>query len=125
MDCMTTKVNDKDQFIEKIKNSDSTLAAFYNYDAMNEQNYKLKLDQATNGREKAVAAVISNYMEDLSLSEAQENNIAQLQQGAKVIIGGQQAGLFGGPLYTFHKIFSIISLSNSLSSKYNQQVIPV
>ncbi|MFZ8102341.1 bacillithiol biosynthesis cysteine-adding enzyme BshC, partial [Staphylococcus arlettae] len=117
--------NDKDQFIEKIKNSDSTLAAFYNYDAMNEQNYKLKLDQATNGREKAVAAVISNYMEDLSLSEAQENNIAQLQQGAKVIIGGQQAGLFGGPLYTFHKIFSIISLSNSLSSKYNQQVIPV
>ncbi|RIM62531.1 bacillithiol biosynthesis cysteine-adding enzyme BshC [Staphylococcus arlettae] len=125
MDCMTTKLNDKDQFIEKIKNSDSTLAAFYNYDAMNEQNYKLKLDQATNGREKAVAAVISNYMEDLSLSEAQENNIAQLQQGAKVIIGGQQAGLFGGPLYTFHKIFSIISLSNSLSSKYNQQVIPV
>ena len=35
MDCMTTKLNDKDQFIEKIKNSDSTLAAFYNYDAMN------------------------------------------------------------------------------------------
>ena len=40
MDCMTTKLNEKDQFIANIKNSDSTLAKYYHLDAMDEQNYK-------------------------------------------------------------------------------------
>lgn len=44
-------------------------------------------------------------MSDLDLSESQIMNIKDLAEGAKVVIGGQQAGLFGGPLYTFHKIF--------------------
>ncbi|MCE3315648.1 bacillithiol biosynthesis BshC, partial [Staphylococcus aureus] len=48
-----------------------------------------------------------------------------LAEGAKVVIGGQQAGLFGGPLYTFQKIFSIITLSNQLTNQYNEKIIPV
>ncbi len=43
------------------------------------------------------------YMSDLKLSNEQELNIQHLANGSKVVIGGQQAGLFGGPLYTFHK----------------------
>ena len=110
MDCMTTKLNEKDQFITSLANSDETLNKFYQFDAMAHDNYKYKVEQSTNGREQQLANVIHQYMSDLTLSQQQLSNIEQLREGAKVVIGGQQAGLFGGPLYTFHKIFSIITL---------------
>lgn len=125
MDCMITKLNDKDQFISKIKASDSTLGQFYNFDAMSENSYSERLSAPNNGREAALAQVIKNYMSDLTLTEKQTENITRLSKGAKVVIGGQQAGLFGGPLYTFHKIFSIITLSEKLSNDYNTNVVPV
>ncbi|PTH95410.1 bacillithiol biosynthesis cysteine-adding enzyme BshC, partial [Staphylococcus shinii] len=99
MDCMTTKLNEKDQFISKLKKSDSTLGQFYNLDAMEDKSYYERLTSSNNGREVELANIIKEYMSDLSLTEQQENNIALLSDGAKVIIGGQQAGLFGGPLY--------------------------
>ena len=106
MDCMITKLNEKDQFISKIKDSDSKIGQFYHFDAMQEKSYSERLSMSNNGREVALAQVIKNYMSDLTLTEKQLQNISLLSEGAKVIIGGQQAGLFGGPLYTFHKIFS-------------------
>ncbi|MEB7433940.1 bacillithiol biosynthesis cysteine-adding enzyme BshC [Staphylococcus pasteuri] len=125
MDCKILKLNNDDQFISKIKNSDGTLQQFYQYDAMSEDSFKKKMDATSNGREKELANVIQSYMEDLSITEAQQTHLDALANGAKVVIGGQQAGLFGGPLYTIHKIFSIITLSQQLSNKYNQTVVPV
>ncbi len=60
-----------------------------------------------NGREVELANIIKEYMSDLSLTEQQESNIALLRDGAK-IIGGQQAGLFGRSIATFHKIFLLL-----------------
>ncbi|MDT3994564.1 bacillithiol biosynthesis cysteine-adding enzyme BshC, partial [Mammaliicoccus fleurettii] len=57
--------------------------------------------------------------------DKQLKNIESLRDGHKVIIGGQQAGLFTGPLYTFHKIISIIILANEQSEKLNTPVVPV
>src|SRR5699024_6387109 len=125
MDCMTTKLNEKDQFIANIKNSDSTLAKYYHLDAMDEQNYKKRLLSENNGREASLAKIIEAYMDDLTLDYQQNKNLKALSEGAKVVIGGQQAGLFGGPLYTFHKIFSIITLSEKLSKDYDTHVVPV
>ncbi|WP_436853625.1 bacillithiol biosynthesis cysteine-adding enzyme BshC [Staphylococcus caeli] len=125
MDCMITKLNEKDQFISKIKNSDSTLGQFYQFDAMDENSYHTQLTATNNGREEALSEVIAHYMSDLTLSEQQSENLKLLSEGAKVIIGGQQAGLFGGPLYTFHKIFSIITLSEKLSKDHDTNVLPV
>ena len=72
---------------------------------MNPDSFKQRFDLENNGREIAVANVIEKYMSDLSLTSEQVENIDALKKGAKVVIGGQQAGLFGGPLYTLHKIF--------------------
>ena len=33
--------------------------------------------------------------------------------------------VFWGPLYTFHKIFSIITLSRQLSEEYDTPIVPV
>ena len=48
-------------------------------------------------------------MSDLDLSESQIMNIKDLAEGAKVVIGGQQAGLFGGLSTLFIKFFNYYS----------------
>ena len=68
--------------------------------------------------------VIKSYMSDLNITEIQQTHLTALSEGAKVVIGGQQAGLFG-PLYTFHKILSIVNLSRELTETYQQTVVPV
>ncbi|MGG3888923.1 bacillithiol biosynthesis cysteine-adding enzyme BshC [Metabacillus fastidiosus] len=42
-----------------------------------------------------------------------------------VVIGGQQAGILTGPLYTIHKIISILVLAREQEEKLNVPVIPV
>ena len=82
------------------------------------------MSKENNGREAALANVIREYMSDLKLSSEQELNIQHLANGSKVVIGGQQAGLFGDHCI-FHKIFSIITLSKELTDTHKQQVVPV
>lgn len=124
MKCNVIKLNEDDQFISKIKNGDSQIARFYEYDASLRDSFSKRLNTPNNGREEQLSSVIKSYMSDLDLSESQIMNIKDLAEGAKVVIGGQQAGLFGGPLYTFHKIFSIITLSNQLTNQYNEKLFP-
>ena len=88
---------------------------------MNPDSFKQRFDLENNGREIAVANVIEKYMSDLSLTSEQVENIDALKKGAKVVIGGGRFGLFGGPLYTLHKIFSIITLSEELKEKYHKK----
>ncbi len=56
----------------------------------------------------AAVKAIETTMAPLMLSPAQQQSLEQLRQGAPVIIGGQQVGYLGGPLYTWLKIASII-----------------
>jgi uncharacterized protein YllA (UPF0747 family) len=42
------------------------------------------------------------------MTDQQEAYMTSLANGAKVVIGGQQAGLFGGPLYISKLFFPAI-----------------
>ncbi|HVO39092.1 MAG TPA: bacillithiol biosynthesis BshC, partial [Spirochaetia bacterium] len=53
-------------------------------------------------------------------------NVARLSDPrAVVVIGGQQAGLFGGPLYTVNKALTVLSLAERLEKQLGQPVVPV
>ncbi|UDI78508.1 bacillithiol biosynthesis cysteine-adding enzyme BshC [Staphylococcus taiwanensis] len=125
MDCQVTYFKEKDSFISRLKESDEQLLKFYQYDPMEQSSFVNRLQRPNNGRERQLANVIKAYMSDLVLTSSQEDNIKALGNGAKVVIGGQQAGLFGGPLYTFHKILSIVTLSNQLKGEHGQDIVPV
>lgn len=70
-----------------------------------------------------VAAHIEDFMKRFPTSEAVRKSIDKLKQNnSAVVIGGQQAGILTGPLYSIHKVISIIKLAEQ---KENQLGIPV
>ncbi|MCY1050077.1 bacillithiol biosynthesis protein BshC [Mammaliicoccus sciuri] len=125
MDCKKTVIDQQNSFIERYTNHNTEIINFYGYKPGDQSEFEKRSNLSANGREEALSKVIFNYMSQLNLTDKQHENIENLKHGHKVIIGGQQAGLFTGPLYTFHKIISIIVLANEQSEKLNTPVIPV
>ena len=53
-------------------------------------------------------------------------NVARLENTATlVVIGGQQAGLFGGPLYTMHKALTILAFARHAEMTLERPVVPI
>jgi len=75
---------------------------------------------------KAVASILQEQNLLFGAGPAVMANIQRLADPrALVVVGGQQAGLFGGPLYTVHKALTILSLAARLESDLGQPVVPV
>lgn len=73
---------------------------------------------------------LSNVLDELNISwdapESTLENIKRLQdENSVVVIGGQQAGLLTGPLYTVNKVISILQLSKQKEMELGIPVIPV
>lgn len=72
-----------------------------------------------------IAAIIRQFMEPLGLSDKTNEHLKQLEQGAFVVVGGQQAGVLTGPLYSVNKAISVIALAKEQSTKLQRPVVPV
>lgn len=101
---------------------------FFHYYYQSSAAYKerlLELQKRTFMRKKLVRC-IADYMEPFPSSTEVRNSLNKLADEKSVaVIGGQQAGIFTGPLYTIHKIISIIVLARQLEAELNVPVVPV
>lgn len=99
---------------------------FFEYE-YNDQAFEKRAEHlARNSRDqKELTTIIRQFMEPLGLSKKANEHLEQLEQGAMVIVGGQQAGILTGPLYSVHKAISVIALAKEQSTKLQQPVIPV
>jgi bacillithiol biosynthesis cysteine-adding enzyme BshC len=73
-----------------------------------------------------LCAVLREQNERFGAGAPVLKNIDRLAEpGSMVVIGGQQAGLFGGPLYTVHKALTIIVLARRMEKELGRTVVPV
>ena len=108
MNCKVTNFQEKDSFITKLENSDETLLKFYQYNPVKPSSFNQRMNRPNNGREQQLAQVIKSYMSDLNITEIQQTHLTALSEGAKVVIGGQQAGLLVDLYIRFIKFFQLL-----------------
>ncbi len=72
-----------------------------------------------------LTSVIREYMLKFPQNDAVDMHLAELERDALVVIGGQQAGLLTGPLYSVHKALSIILLAKQQRKTLGIPVVPV
>jgi len=73
-----------------------------------------------------LARLLDDYNANLGASSATMDNIEALRDPETFcVIGGQQAGFLGGPVYTCYKIITAIRLANHLQSQLGLRVVPV
>src|SRR5256885_6632170 len=66
-------------------------------------------------RRKEIVAVLRRQNESLGSGAATQTNLDRLEQGAVVVVSGQQVGLFSGPAYAFYKALTAVQIAQELT----------
>ncbi|WLR43634.1 bacillithiol biosynthesis BshC [Bacillus carboniphilus] len=101
---------------------------YFNYHFHDQSEFEKRYTDVMNygyPREQLVRYLL-NHNRKYGASSKTINNIEMLLDKESVaVIGGQQAGLLTGPLYTIHKIISIITLARQQQELLGKPVIPI
>ena len=116
------------RFVNDYLNNRLEVEKYFDYDPFQksafQKRYEELLTKSYNREE--LAQFLYEYHKKLNASEKTMENIEKLKKpNSVVVIGGQQAGLLTGPLYTIHKIISILALAKEQERLLNVPVIPV
>ncbi|WP_456271630.1 bacillithiol biosynthesis cysteine-adding enzyme BshC [Bacillus sp. AK031] len=103
------------------------VTSFFHYTLTNPRLYEERMSDLTKRDfpRAELADIIAGYMKPFPMGSEVHASLEKLKGGAPVVIGGQQAGLLTGPLYTIHKVISIIKLAKEQEDKLNSPVVPV
>jgi bacillithiol biosynthesis cysteine-adding enzyme BshC len=75
---------------------------------------------------KKITEIVENQLRSRGAPPAALAGIDKLRQpGTIAILTGQQAGLFGGPLYTLFKALTAVSLARKIESEHKVKTVPV
>ncbi|WP_336772707.1 bacillithiol biosynthesis cysteine-adding enzyme BshC [Paenibacillus sp. MMO-58] len=112
-----------------IHRTDANIDSLYGYHAGREQDWAerlKKLEELSGSRANPaeLAEVLRQYNSPYTTPEV-DASIRAIAEGAPVVIGGQQAGLWSGALLVIHKAVSIVSGAKWASEKLGRTVVPV
>jgi len=112
------------------RRSDPGLSALFGYHYTEDGDWRRRAEwldghAADRADAAAVAETLLAYNRRFGRSERQEERIRKLPEGAPVVVGGQQAGLWSGPLMVLHKAVTIIRTARRAEELLGRPVVPV
>ncbi|WP_163536710.1 bacillithiol biosynthesis cysteine-adding enzyme BshC [Gracilibacillus sp. YIM 98692] len=122
------KLNTSNKFVRDYIDESKKLMSFFDYNPYEQHTYQQRLRdlmERTFHREELTNVLYQLNQRWKGSSQTLENINKLNDSNSVVIIGGQQAGLLSGPLYTIHKIISIIQLAKEKEKTLRIPVIPV
>ncbi len=116
------------KFIHDYEMEDASLLAHFDYNPFKNKVFEERMhylhEQPFN--RDLLADVLYEINEKWDASHSTFVNIDKLRdQNSVVVIGGQQAGILSGPLYTINKIISIIAFAKQQEEELGVPVLPV
>jgi bacillithiol biosynthesis cysteine-adding enzyme BshC len=116
----------KNKVMQSYNNDQDFIHTFFDYKNKESsfQERLIELDNRTFQRGK-LAETIHSFMEPFGISDTASRHITELSENAVVIVGGQQAGILTGPLYSVHKAITVILLARKQREVLNVPVVPV
>ncbi|MGM0840841.1 MAG: bacillithiol biosynthesis cysteine-adding enzyme BshC [Bacillota bacterium] len=115
------------KFASQYLKQEEPVTSFFHYNVNSSSVYSDRMKDLASRQfqREDLAECISSYMKSLPSSEKVEESLGKLRNDAVTVIAGQQAGLMTGPLYTIHKIISVIQLARKQEAELKHPVVPV
>lgn len=116
------------QFASDYLQQTTNIQSFFHYQYNKPEAYKERIAEL---RKRAfprqeLASHIQEFMAKYPTAPQVDSSIEKLKEPESVVvIGGQQAGILTGPLYTIHKVISIVALAEQKEKELGIPVIPV
>ncbi|MFD1038772.1 bacillithiol biosynthesis cysteine-adding enzyme BshC [Virgibacillus byunsanensis] len=121
-------LQNQSQFINSYRNSEMNIMKYFEYNPNYESTYQKRVEDLKERSfdRKQLTNVLYNLNQKWDAPESTYRNINRLKdENSVVVIGGQQAGLLSGPMYTINKIISIIQFAKQQEAKLQVPVLPV
>lgn len=119
-------IKDAGQLIADYKNNNETIMKFFDYSPF--QSLETRLQELRNREFKRdeLVEVLIDCNQEWGAGESSLQAIQKLSKpDSVVVVGGQQAGLLTGPLYTVNKVISIIQFAREQEEKLGIPVLPI
>jgi bacillithiol synthase len=115
------------RFASKYLKQEEPVTSFFHYNINSPTVYKERMQDLKSRQfpREGLTECISSYMQGLPTSEKVVSSLEKLRNNAVTVVAGQQAGLLTGPLYTIHKIISVIQLARQQEAELKHPVVPV
>ncbi|HLR40258.1 MAG TPA: bacillithiol biosynthesis cysteine-adding enzyme BshC [Virgibacillus sp.] len=120
------QLNNQNKLINDYRNNKSAIMEYFDYAPFGDYGKRVNDLKSRTFNRKQLTDVLHTINRHWDAPEATYHNIERLNnEESVVVIGGQQAGLMTGPLYTINKIISIIQLAKQQEAALNIPVVPV
>lgn len=116
------------QFATDYSTGNSFIRPLFHYQFQETESYQERVKDLENisFKREELADYIGEYMSKFPSSNEVVASISKLRNpNSVVVIGGQQAGILTGPLYSIHKILSIILFAKKQEAELSIPVVPV
>lgn len=120
------QLKNKSNLITDYRNQKEVITSFFDYKPFESYQTRLKELQERPFKRNELANVLEKMNRTWGANEQTLAYVEQLKrEDSVVVIGGQQAGILTGPIYTVNKIISIITLAKQQAAELHVPVIPV